>query len=165
MHDSDDAAQYSAMRSGRADALAIRIATVRELVGLLAISPATAPQEDFQPTADVLAMLCGRLGRLLAQAGMSDCVRTLANLEPAFANLPSDEAFRDIDAALTYLSARVRDVALPPAATTTPSAMETPFDADTVTEPVVTDNPATAEEPAITDYLAAIDEPTVILEP
>lgn len=166
MNDSDAAAQYGAMRSGRADALAERIATVRELIGLLAISPAAAPEKDFLPTADVLATLCERLGRLLAQAGMSDCVRTLANLEPALANLPSDEAFRDLDAALTYLSARVRDVALPSAATKTPSTMEARLDTDTPAEPVIPpDNPITTEEPAITDYLAVVHEPAMADDP
>lgn len=157
MNDSDAAGQNDAMRPEIASALAERIATVRELVALLAISPAAATQGDFQPTVDALAMLCERLGRLLAQAGMADCVRTLANLEPTLAQLPADDAFRDIDAALTYLSARVRDVTLPPAMTATPAATEAPVEAEPRADAAAEDSPIAIDEPAMTDSQITVD--------
>jgi chemosensory pili system protein ChpA (sensor histidine kinase/response regulator) len=98
------------------------------LIGMLAISPSGATaDEELQPTAYAFRALCVRLSRLLAQAGMSDCVRSLTNLEPAIAALPADEAFRDVDAALTYLRGRIRDVTLPSATTApTPSTLPVP---------------------------------------
>lgn len=91
-----------------------RINAVRELISRLTISPAAAaPGDEAAPTADTFQRLSQRLGRLLAQAGMSDCVRAAENLERASTGLPADESLRDIDAALTYLRARLSDVAFP----------------------------------------------------
>lgn len=167
MNDSDAAGQNDAIRPDIASALAERIATVQELVALLAISPTSATQGDVQPSVDALAMLCERLGRLLAQAGMADCVRTLENLEPALAKLPEDDAFRDIDAALTYLGARIRDVALTPATTDTPAAAESPVEAEPIADasvedsPIMTESLITLDESAMTENAVVTDEPAV----
>lgn len=86
------------------------IDAVRELIAVLAISPTPFADGEQSWTVRTFLAECERLGRLLAQAGMSDCARAVANLERAGADLPSEESVRDIDAALTFLRARLHDV-------------------------------------------------------
>jgi len=97
-----------------AGALGPRIEAVRELIGLLAISPAAVESDNDPPqTVETFRQVCERLSRLLEQAGMIDCVRSMATIEQSIAGLPSAESLRDIDAALMFIRARVRDVTLP----------------------------------------------------
>ena len=125
MDDAHDGSQSAEPQPDVASVLGERIEVVREMISLLAISPGSATTDDeLQPTVDAFRALCHRLGRLLTQAGMSDCVRTVANLEFALATLPSNEALHNVDAALTYLRARVHDVSLPPTATSSDPSLQ-----------------------------------------
>ncbi|HEU5348672.1 MAG TPA: response regulator, partial [Ktedonobacterales bacterium] len=58
---------------------------------------------------------------LLAQAGLADCARASTSLERACADLPSENSFRDIDATLVYLHARLLEVVRPDTSASTPS--------------------------------------------
>lgn len=118
MSDIDD----NAMNPAPSDDLGPRINTVRELIRLLVIAPIAHPDDELPETPATLLHLSRRLGRLLAQAGMTDCVRAAATLERASADLPSDDSLRDIDAVLVYLRARLLNVALPGAHAATTSA-------------------------------------------
>jgi chemosensory pili system protein ChpA (sensor histidine kinase/response regulator) len=90
-----------------------RIDSVRELIGLLAVSPTATQLDDALPTTpETFQQLSERLRRLLEQAGMADCARATSALEQPSANLPSEESFQAIDAVLAYVRARVRDVTL-----------------------------------------------------
>ena len=142
---------------GASGALAKRITAARNLIDMLSIAPAaiSAPHE-LQPSADSFKSLCERLERLLAQAGMADCVRTLGNLGPAIETLPADDAFRDIDAAFTYLRERIRDVVLPtpaplasPISTSDVSASQAPVAPAESVESAPADEPAEATPPAM----------------
>lgn len=118
-------AQNGAMRPDVTDAIRTRVEAVRELISILVIAPQPDAAEYFSPTAESLRALTERLGRLLAQAGMTDCVRAATSLENAVTGIPDAESFRDMDAALTYLRARLHDVALQPAvASSSPSSQE-----------------------------------------
>ncbi len=102
-----------AMTPKTADDLGLRIDVVQDLIRLLVIAPAGQSDDELPRTPATLLHLSQRLGRLLAQAGMTDCVRAAATLERASADLPSDESLRNIDAVLVYLRARLLNVALP----------------------------------------------------
>ena len=95
------------------DDLGLRIDAVQDLIRLLVIAPVSQSDDELPRTPATLVHLSQRLGRLLAQAGMTDCVRAVATLERATADLPSDESLRNIDAVLVYLRARLLNVALP----------------------------------------------------
>ena len=119
-------AQDGAMRPDVSDAIRPRIEAVRELIGILVIAPQPdTAAEDLAPTVESLRALTERLGRLLAQAGMTDCVRAATSLENAVAGIPDGESFRNMDAALTYLRARLYEVALQPAAAMPPPDSQT----------------------------------------
>ena len=102
-----------AMTPKTSDDLGLRIDAVQDLIRLLVIAPASQSDDELPRTSATLLHLSQRLGRLLAQAGMTDCVRAAATLERASADLPSDESLRNIDAVLVYLRARLLHVALP----------------------------------------------------
>ena len=102
-----------AMTPKTSDDLGLRIDAVQDLIRLLVIAPAGQSDDELPRTPATLLHLSQRLGRLLAQAGMTDCVRAAATLERASADLPSDESLRNIDAVLVYLRARLLNVALP----------------------------------------------------
>lgn len=111
-------AYQRADRPGVIDAglLAERIRTVGELIAMLAVPsvpPGVADDEHLAPTVENLHRVSERLGRLLAQAGMADCVRAVLTLQQAIAGLPADESLRTVDDLLTFLRNRLRDVSLP----------------------------------------------------
>ena len=88
-------AYQRADRPGVIDAglLAERIRTVGELIAMLAVPsvpPGVADDEHLAPTVENLHRVSERLGRLLAQAGMADCVRAVLTLQQAIAGLPAD---------------------------------------------------------------------------
>jgi chemosensory pili system protein ChpA (sensor histidine kinase/response regulator) len=95
-----------------AEALAQRSATVREFIRVLAISPTPADVDDTAPPIVLFERLVQRLERLLDQAGMGDCARSVESLENAIMALPSQDSLRTIDAVFLFIRARLHDVAL-----------------------------------------------------
>ncbi len=70
------------------DDLGLRIDAVQDLIRLLVIAPASQSDDELPRTPATLLHLSQRLGRLLAQAGMTDCVRAAATLERATLTCP-----------------------------------------------------------------------------
>lgn len=148
VHDTDGAPDAAPELGPRIDAM-------RELIGLLAISPTAIEREvELPQTAETFRHLSERLSRLLEQAGMMDCLRAIATIEQAIADLPSAESLRDIDAVLTYIRARVRDVSLPGGS----PAVSAPVDSADAPSSV------SALGEAVADAITYIDEASISAE-